>query len=111
MVAVLLIGLASLAGGQVWVLSGSLALAALAGGILLAALTVAFRLFLRRAGADLRVRFLGEAAAGLDEADFVEVADGAEAAKMEIERGVRQRPERVAGSIRTLLMKGKSRES
>lgn len=110
MVAAFLIGVAALAGGQVWVLSGSLALAGLAGVAVLAGLTVAFRLFLRRAGANLGVRFLGEAAGGLDEGDFVEVADAAEAAKLEIERGVRHRPERVAGSVRTLLVKGRSRK-
>jgi len=111
MVAVLLGGAASLAGGQVWVLTGSLAVAGGAGVLALVGLALAFRLFLRRARAQLRVRFLGEAAEGPNEAEFVEVSEAAAAARGEIERGVRHRPERVAGSIRTLLGKGAPRRS
>lgn len=111
MVVILFVGLAALSGGEVWVRSGSVAMAAVAGLAVLGILIVLFRLFLRRAGAELRVRFLGEAASGLDESEFTEVAEGAEAARLEIERGVQHRPDRVADSIRSLLVQDKSRES
>jgi len=109
MLVALLIGVAALAGGEVWVLSGSVALAWIVGACVLAVLATGFRLFLRRANANLSVRFLGEASAGVDEADFTAVSEAAAEARHEIERGVRRRPDKVAGSIRTMLGKGGSR--
>lgn len=95
---------AGLAGGQVWALTGSTALGIAAGVGVGAGLGAAVRPLLRRV--DLGRRVLGEHRGTLDESQFVDVVGtlGADSSpRGAIARGVAERPDRVAGSIRSLL--------
>lgn len=104
MIALLLLGAAALVGGQLWALTGSAPLGWGAGAVALAGLGIATRAFLRMVAARRSVRFLGETKA-FDRSDFVEVVrlDGEDTTRSRIEEKMQEGPERVAGSIRSLL--------
>lgn len=96
---------ASLGAGQVWAMTGSTGLGLATGAALGLGLGAAVRPLLRRVGIGRRV--LGEYRGALDEDEFVEVVEEAGAAagpRGAIQRGVSERPERVASSIRSLLV-------
>ncbi|MFH1568037.1 MAG: hypothetical protein ABIL09_08570 [Gemmatimonadota bacterium] len=111
MLGAFVLGLAALAGGQAWVLSGSLAAAAAVGAVAGLALAGALRWFLRRARASVQVRFLGERTSAVNEGEFHEVDDSGPEVRAALARDVRQRPERVAGSVRSMLGRGADRRN
>ena len=105
MIGVLTLGLGALAGGQIWANTGSLPWGWV-GGIASACLVaLAWRAFFNRAASARSVRFLGEMAHGpLDESEFVETREGDET-KAKLERDVELRPDKVADSIRAMLVR------
>ena len=110
MIGVLLVGAAALVGSQVWAFSGSAALAYSAGVLSLALLFIITRSLLRRLMIGRSVRFLGELKA-FDKSDFVDaVALSDDTGRSRIEDKVQQKPEQVAGSIRSLLAQSKKRD-
>ena len=111
MLGALILGLAALAGGQAWVLSGSLAAAAAVGAGAVLALAGVLRWFLRRARANIQVRFLGERMSGVNEGEFHEVDDSGAEVRAALARDVRRRPERVAGSVRSMLGRSADRRN
>ena len=98
---------AILAGGQVWALSGSTPLGIAAAVATCGLLGVGVRPLVRRLTPGGR-RFFGEYRGSLEEGDFVDVAqvvsDGGPRGK--IRQGVQHRPDRVAGSVRSILAGG-----
>jgi len=105
MLGILAFGLSVLAGGQLWAVSGSLALGGVGGAGVLLVLILGMRWFVRRARADLRIRFLGEPREDPDMGDFIEVATD-DARRETISRNVDNRPDRAAASVRSLLSRG-----
>ena len=104
MVSALLLGVAALVGGQLWALTGSTPLAWCAGAVSLALLTIAAEALRRTCATRRSVRFLGELKA-FDRDDFVDAVrlDADDGPRSRIEDKVQEKPERVAGSIRSLL--------
>ena len=107
MLAVLIVGFGVLAGGYVWVYAGLPWLGVIAGIAGAGFLAFALSAFAKRASAERRVRFLGESS-DLDENDFVDVvAMDDDGPRAQIEKDVQRRPERVAGSIQSILARGR----
>lgn len=102
MLSILAAGLSILAGGQLWAISGSLSVGGVGGAGTLLLLILGMRWFMRRARADLQVRFLGEPRENPDMGDFTEVAVD-DTLRETIARDVDGRPDRVAASVRSLL--------
>jgi hypothetical protein len=104
LVGTLVILAGALAGGQVWAMSGSTVLGGGAGAATAVLLGLASRPLLRRL-TGVGGRVLGEYRGVVDEDDFVETVEvvSDNSPRGVIERGVNQSPDRVAGSIRSLL--------
>jgi hypothetical protein len=97
---ILIVGLAVLAGGQVWALKGSLLLGGLASGLVLGGLAWLCRGLLRR---ERGVRFIGEVGQRIHEADFTQQVREKGVQKARVQKQVHKAPGRVAGSIRAML--------
>lgn len=103
LVGLLIAGLATLAGGYLWALSGSLGLGGAAGLVVAAALAVAAR-SLGRHG---RSRgHLGEVQKATRPEDFTTVVPGGMATASR-RRGLAVSPDKAAGGIRSMLNRGK----
>ena len=109
MIGVLTLGLGALVGGQIWAYTGSV-LWGWVGGIASACLVaLAWRAFFKRAASARSVRFLGEMADGpLDESEFIETRESDET-RTKLERDAGVRPDKVADSIRSMLVRGAGR--
>jgi ABC-type phosphate transport system auxiliary subunit len=95
-----------LIGGQVWAVTGLPWVGGGAGTIALVVLIA----FGRRLAARYRgVRFLGESRTGVDEEELVRVNNGEREPRTRIQRQGQRAPERVAGSIRALLVQSGER--
>ena len=106
---VIILGLGVLAAGQVWVYTGSEILGCLAGVIAAALVGFGWRAFARRATAATEVRFLGESQPGLDESEFSEFEEETDVMavrRSKIEKDIESSPQKVADSIRSMLVKG-----
>lgn len=99
-------GFGVLGGGYAWALSGSLELGVLVGG----GVSVGMGLVLRALGRRHKsCRFMGEVRQGVVEEDFTDLVDGEASFPSRVQRQGRQRPERVADSIRYMLVKEQER--
>lgn len=107
-VAVIILGLGVLAGGQIWVYTGSEVWGWTTGLMAAGVAGLGWRALARRATAVRGIRFLGESQEGLDESDFSEVeeTDGIQRKRAKIERDLEISPQRVADSVRSMLVKG-----
>lgn len=74
-VAVIILGIGVLTGGQVWVHTGSEIWGWMTGLIASGTAVVGWRAFAKRAVAATGVRFLGESQEGLDESEFSEIEE------------------------------------
>ena len=104
MIGVLTLGLGVLAGGQVWAYSGSSVWGWGSGLAAAGLIGLGWRAFLKRAARSRRIRFLGESQEGVDESEFSEISRVDEA-RAKIEKDLEQRPQKVADSIRALLVR------
>lgn len=107
MLGIVLVGLAGLAGGQVWVLTDSFLLACLAGGGIFLCLWAICRRVGRWAGLGKGTALFGEFRGRVFERDFTERIDSEEVPRQRVQKKVQTRPERVAGSVRALLAKSR----
>lgn len=107
-VAVIILGLGVLAGGQIWVNTGSEIWGWTTGLMAAGVAGLGWRALARRATAVRGIRFLGESQEGLDESDFSEVeeTDDIQRKRAKIERDLEISPRRVADSVRSMLVKG-----
>lgn len=95
------IGTAVLVGGQVWVVTGL----PWAGGSVGVVVLILFAAACRRLGSRYRgARFLGESRGGLDEEGLIRVSGIEREPKARVQRQGQVAPERLAGSIRALLV-------
>lgn len=101
LVAALGVGAAVLIGGQVWAVTG---LPWVGGGVGAVALFV-FAVVGRHLAARYRgVRLLGESRMSVDEEELIRVTSGEREPRTRVQRQGQMAPERVAGSIRALLV-------
>jgi hypothetical protein len=107
----LVLMVATLVGGQVWALTGLVPLGLGTGLIAAGLLGAGVRLLLRRLTPGRR-RFFGEYQGAVEEGDFSDVAQVVSEAgpRGKIRHGVEERPDRVAGSVRSLLVDGVERK-
>lgn len=108
MVGILVLGIGLLGGGYVWALTGSTWLGWMTGGGVVATLFWGARDLGRRRK---HFRLIGEVQEGVSEEDFSLLAEEPELAKERVQEKVRQRPGRVADSIRSMLVEKKDRRS
>ena len=94
---------AALGGGQVWAVTGSVPLGVTAAIVITTLLSLGVRPLLRRLAVGRQV--FGEQRGLVDEDEFVDVVDivADPTPRGRIARGVEARPDRVAGSVRSLL--------
>ena len=104
-VAVILVGLGVLVGGQVWVYTSSEIWGWLAGLVAAGVSGTGWCAFTRRAAAATDVRFLGESQQGLDESEYSEIeeTDVLDGKRVKIEQDIERSPQHVADSIRSML--------
>ncbi len=93
-------GLAILAGGQVWAITGSMPLALGCGFFVMAILAWAYRRYFRPSG----VRFVGEVHQEVDEADFTEVIADAFEVRERVQKQVQGKSARVANTLRSMMV-------
>lgn len=108
-VAVIILGSGVLAGGQVWLHTDSNILGWMTGVVAIGVAGLGWRAFARRATAAMEVRFLGESQAGLDESEFSEFEEETDVMavrRSKIEQDLESSPQKVADSIRSMLVKG-----
>ena len=96
----MVIGLAGLAGGQVWAITGSTSLAWLAGGAVCVPLTWLVRGWTRRRRGP---SFVGEVQEHIEEGDFTTLVPGQNAQRQRVRKRVIDQPGQVANSIRSML--------
>ena len=104
-VTILILGLATLAGGQFWILTESLLLGAVVGALALAFLSWFAKGWGKRA--ERRRRVVGEIVGEIDEEDFTRPVNAGRIAEKRLRRKVERQPDQVADSIRALLVKDK----
>ncbi|MFA6109345.1 MAG: hypothetical protein WDA75_11310 [Candidatus Latescibacterota bacterium] len=101
LVAALGIGAAVLVGGQVWAVTGL----SWAGGSVGVGVLILFAAACRRLATRYRgIRFLGESRGGVDEEGLIRVSSAEREPKARVQRQGQVAPERLAGSIRALLV-------
>jgi|TARA_B100001964_G_scaffold218291_1_gene259159 hypothetical protein len=102
--ALLVLLTAALAGGQVWALTGSTPLGITVTVCTGALLGLGSRPLVRRLTPGRR-QFFGEYHGALEEGDFVDVAEVVSdtGSRGKVRHGAEHRPDRVAGSVRSLL--------
>ncbi len=102
---------AVLAGGQVWALTGMVPLGIATGLVSGGLLGVGARTLLKHMAPGRR-QFLGEFQGDLKESDFGDVAQVVSDAgpRGKIRHGVQERADRVAGSVRSLLIEGQQKK-
>ena len=108
MIGILVMGIGLLGGGFVGALTGSLGLGGMPGGGVAVTLFWGARDLGRRRK---QFRLIGEVQEGVPEEDFTLLAEEPELAKKRVQEKVRQRPGRVADSIRSMLVEKKNRRS
>lgn len=104
---IVLAGMAGLAGGQVWVLTDSVPLSCLVGLATFSCLWLVYRMVGRWAGLGKDRPLFGEVRTGVFEQDFTERVGGRDGPRHRVQGKAQTRPERVAGSVRAMLAKGR----
>ena len=101
----LIAGLAVLAGGEIWMITGSLLFGLMVSGVVGAFLVWFIRGLIYPSR--VRRRFLGEVHEGISEDDFRHPVNAADIARERVERKVKTQPRDIAGSVRSMLVKDK----
>lgn len=105
MLGFLVFGLGVLGGGQIWAMTGSIPLGAMGGGMVVLMLGGIFRKLRKRR----KIFGLFGEVHGVIEEEFTDLIEDEVRAKTRVEEKVQQRPERAAGSVRSMLEKGQGR--
>jgi membrane protein implicated in regulation of membrane protease activity len=95
---------AALVGGQIWAMTGSIAWSCVAAVVSAGLLGLCVRFLIHRLATGGR-RFFGEYQGPIEEGEFTDVAQvvSDSRARGKVRHGAQHRPERVAGSVRSLL--------
>ncbi|HIL11342.1 MAG TPA: hypothetical protein EYG11_21840 [Candidatus Latescibacteria bacterium] len=104
----MVLGLAVLAGGQVWAVTGSITSAVLAGGAIFVLLAWLVRGLTKKRRVDCLV---GEVQEGLDESEFTTLVPGQKISQDRVQKQVLRQSEQAAHSIRSMLQKKKTGRS
>jgi len=102
------VGLAVLAGGQVWAVTGSVTLAMLSGAAVLILLSWLVRGWTKHNKVD---GLVGEVQDDLNESEFTTLVPGQQTSRDRVQKKVMQESEQAAYSIRAMLREGKSGKS
>jgi hypothetical protein len=104
----MVLGLAVLAGGQVWAVTGSTTSAWLVGGVVFVLLAWLVRGLTKKKRVD---RLVGEVQEGLDESEFTTLVPGQNISQDRVQKQVLRQSEQAAYSIRSMLQEKKSGRS
>ncbi|MBT5328616.1 MAG: hypothetical protein HOL51_21105 [Gemmatimonadetes bacterium] len=104
----MVLGLAVLAGGQVWAVTGSITSAWLVGGAVFVLLAWLVRGLTKKKRVD---RLVGEVQEGLDESEFTTLVPGQNISQDRVQKQVLRQSEQAAYLIRSMLQAKKSGKS